>query len=94
AAKDKKTAEEAADLVKIEVEELRPVLTIEDALKDEVLVHGKSNIGVSKKIRKGNPSGYFENCELVFEGEFYAHYQEQAYMETQGVPTISKGLRN
>ncbi|HDP78391.1 MAG TPA: xanthine dehydrogenase [Mesotoga infera] len=88
AAKDKKTAEEAADLVKVEVEELRPVLTIEDALKDEVLVHGKPNIGVSKKIRKGNASGYFENSEHVFEGEFYAHYQEQAYMETQGVTVV------
>ena len=44
AASSKKIAEEAAELVNVEIEELKPVLTIEEAIKDEIVIHEVSPI--------------------------------------------------
>lgn len=88
AARDRSTAEAASRAVKIEIEELKPVLTLEEALKDEVLVHQTSNIKITKRIRKGDAKGVLDNAAEIFEGEFYAHYQEHAYLEPQGVTVV------
>ena len=81
-------AKEAVKLVKVEYEDLEPVLTIEKALKNEVKIHPSGNILTSKKIRKGNvEKGFFES-DFVIEDDFYAHYQEQAYLEPQGILSL------
>ncbi len=88
AANSREIAEEAVKLVKVEYEELEPILTIEEALKDEIKVHPSGNILTSKKIRKGSvEKGFFES-DLVVEDDFYAHYQEQAYLEPQGILSL------
>ncbi|WP_051962977.1 xanthine dehydrogenase family protein molybdopterin-binding subunit [Mesoaciditoga lauensis] len=88
AAESLQIAKKAAELVEVEYEELQPVLTIEEALKNEIKVHPKGNILTSKKIRKGNVENGFFESDLVIEDDFYAHYQEQAYLEPQGVLTL------
>ena len=88
AATSKETAEEAVKKVKFSYEKLPGVYTIEDALKNNVVVNGNSNIAFHKKIRNGTVEEEFNKSELVIEREFYAGYQEQAYIEPQSVIAI------
>ncbi len=88
AAETPELAKKAADLVEVEYEPLKAVLTIEEALQGEEKVHESGNVLTSKKIRKGNVEKGFEEADLVFEDDFYAHYQEQAYLEPQGILTL------
>ena len=85
AASTQKTAEEAARKVRLTIEELPAVLDIGEARKDEIRIHGSSNVSVHKKIRKGDVSKAFSKADLIIEDEFMASYQEHAYIEPQGV---------
>ncbi len=80
-----KIAKSAAKLVEVEYEELTPILTIEEALKNEYKVHPNGNVLTSKRIRKGNIEAGFADSDVILEDDFYAHYQEQAYLEPQGI---------
>ncbi|GAB6189068.1 hypothetical protein JCM30566_08070 [Marinitoga arctica] len=85
AGETKEAVEEAISKVKFEVEELTPVLTIEDAIKNEIKVNNpETNIAFHKKIRRGEIDKVFENADLIIERDFKTDYQEQAYLETQG----------
>jgi CO/xanthine dehydrogenase Mo-binding subunit len=88
AARDRISAENAAKSVRLDIEDLEPVLSIEQAMEDKIQIHEGSNVRVSKRIRKGDAETVIKNSKEVFEGEFYAHYQEQAYMEPQGVTVV------
>ena len=83
-----KIANEAADMVRVEYEELEPVLTIEEALEGKNKVHPSGNIVISKKIRKGNVEIGFLHSDVIAEDDFYAHYQEHTYLETQGILAV------
>ncbi len=80
-------AKQAAGHVKIEYEELEPVFEIEEALRDKNIIHSGTNIKTHYVVRKGedDPERMFADCDLVLEGEFFSDYQEQAYLEPQGV---------
>ncbi|NUU97505.1 xanthine dehydrogenase family protein molybdopterin-binding subunit [Marinitoga sp. 1138] len=92
AGETKEAVEEAIKKVKFEIEELQPVLTIEESIKDEIKVHDpESNIAFHKKIRRGEIDKAFENADLVIEREFRTDYQEQAYLETQGAVAYYDG---
>lgn len=85
AAETKEAAEEAAELVEFEVEELKPVLTIDEALKDDPIVNGERNAAFHRKIRRGDIEKAFEESDLVIEMDFETGYQEHAYLEPQSV---------
>lgn len=87
AAKDRRIASRAASLVSIEYEPLQPVLDLDTALENKITIHDQGNVPVHHKTRKGNsdPETMFEDCEFTLEGRFFADYQEQAYLETQGM---------
>lgn len=85
AGESKEAVEEAIEKVKFEVEELPAVLTIDEAIKDEIKVNNEdTNIAFHKKIRRGKIDKAFENADLIIERDFKTDYQEQAYLETQG----------
>ena len=91
AAKTPQAAKEAAKKVKFEVEELPPVLTIDEALKNEIIVNGERNDAFHKKIRRGDVEKAFKESDLIVEMDFETGYQEHAYLETQGVLAIWDG---
>jgi CO/xanthine dehydrogenase Mo-binding subunit len=82
-ARDAKIAKRAAKLVRVEYEELPPVLDLEEALKeDAVLVHpelggyshcpwffpkAKTNVAHLRKLRKGNVEQGFAEADVVVE---------------------------
>ncbi len=77
AAETERAALEAKKLIKVEFEELTPILTIEQAIKDGEL------LAPTRKIERGNIAEAFKNAENIIEGEFRNGAQEHWYLETQ-----------
>jgi len=87
AANSPEQARRAAKKVRIDYEALPPVFDMDEALTDKVIIHSDTNTKTHYVVKKGevDPEKMFEGCHLVMEGEFFADYQEQAYLEPQGV---------
>ena len=85
-AQTKEQAVRAAEKVTIVVEEKKPVLSLDERIR-EFQIGGKYVPAVHQKVRKGDsdPGTMFGSCDYVFEGDFFADYQEHAYLETQGM---------
>ncbi len=76
-AKNEKIAEYASKLVNIEYKELIPVLTVEEALANNMLYVPE------RKIERGNVSHYYEFAPHRLSGVVQTGTQEQFYMESQ-----------
>jgi aldehyde oxidoreductase len=78
-----KIAAEAAQKVKVAYEELAPVLTIEEALKEGApLVHGKEpNAFFQRKIISGDFEKGFREADVIVEGDYSTQTIEQGYLE-------------
>lgn len=89
-------AAEAAKLVKINYEEMKPSLSIEESLeKGAPKIHGDNNICSTFNVERGNLEEGFKKSTHIFEREYRTPYQEHAYLETNGciaVPTIEGGV--
>ncbi|MCG8573230.1 MAG: xanthine dehydrogenase family protein molybdopterin-binding subunit [Spirochaetes bacterium] len=86
-AETKEQALSAASLVNLDAEELPPLLSVEEAMKDGApLVHEqiKGNIVCHHKIRRGNCEEAFKNCDFVIEKEFTTPFVEHMYLEPEG----------
>ena len=76
----------AAAAIALEVEELPAVLSIEDALRAEVVLHGTDNVFKRFEIRKGGDvESALAAADLVVEGTYRTGAQEQMYIEPQGM---------
>lgn len=79
-------AQEAARAVKVEYEELKPILTIDEAIE------AKSFYKYGKELRKGSPPDrldeVFAKCDRVFEGAVRMGGQEHFYFETNAAMVI------
>lgn len=100
-------AKEAIDLVKVTYEQLTPVLSVDEALKeDSLLVHeelGKyqhisaihpepgTNIANRTKIRKGNMTEGFDESDIIIEDEFSFPQGDHVAMETRASIAEIKG---
>ncbi|WP_170074892.1 xanthine dehydrogenase family protein molybdopterin-binding subunit [Paraclostridium dentum] len=95
AAIDEKTAVKAMKMIKVEYEVLKPIIDMEDAIDNEMLVHDEDrhcnfDIGmererniVSKHLyEKGNIEEELEKCDVVIEETYYTQAQAHAMMET------------
>lgn len=95
AALDEKTAVKAMKMIKVEYEVLKPIIDMEDAIDNEMLVHDEDrhcnfDIGmererniVSKHLyEKGNIEEELEKCDVVIEETYYTQAQAHAMMET------------
>jgi len=56
--------------VRLEVEPLDPVLTVEDALARKARVHGSDNIFKSIEIARGDLGVGFAEADEIVEGEY------------------------
>lgn len=81
-------AQAAARKVKIEYENLPPILTIEEAIEQE------SFHNIYREIKKGDVNKAFEECDHVFTGTARMGGQEHFYLETNAclvVPSPEDG---
>ncbi|XP_071963951.1 xanthine dehydrogenase/oxidase-like [Antedon mediterranea] len=83
-ADDKEIAQRAARMVRVEYQDLEPIISIEDAIAKE------SYFEPIQRIEKGNVSNGFESSDQIIEGEMRVGEQEHFYLETQSCIAIPK----
>jgi CO/xanthine dehydrogenase Mo-binding subunit len=82
---DKYLLEEARRAVRIEIEPLPAVFTIDDSLARKEVIWGEDNVFKSFHVEKGNVDTVWSNADFVVEGEYETGAQEQLYIEPQGM---------
>jgi CO/xanthine dehydrogenase Mo-binding subunit len=82
---DKNLLEEARRAVRIEIEPLPAVFTIEDSLAKKEIIWGEDNIFKSFLVEKGNLDEVWDQADFIVEGEYSTGAQEQLYIEPQGM---------
>ncbi|HNX76991.1 MAG TPA: xanthine dehydrogenase family protein molybdopterin-binding subunit, partial [Candidatus Rifleibacterium sp.] len=89
AAETLEQAQAAAELVKVEVEPLKPVLSIKEALAPGApRLYKDDNCFSRYTVIKGNAEEAMQHAAHVFEQEYETPYQEHAYLETNGVIAV------
>jgi CO/xanthine dehydrogenase Mo-binding subunit len=88
AAESRHQVQEAARHIRIEYEEMKPVLTIEDALLASEIVYPPDNVFKRFLIGRGDIDEGFAQADHVIEGEYRVPHQEQLYIEPQGMIAI------
>lgn len=96
---DKYLLEEARRAVRIEIEPLPAIFTIEESLEPKEVIWGEDNVFKTFLVEKGNVDEVWDSPDIVVvEGEYRTGAQEQLYIETNGViaeasPGISVTVR-
>ncbi len=81
---DKYLLEEARRAVRVEVEELPAVFTIEESLAAKEVVWGEDNVFKTFLVEKGDVDGVWRSADFVVEGVYTTGAQEHLYIETNG----------
>jgi CO/xanthine dehydrogenase Mo-binding subunit len=83
---DKQTILELMSEIRVEYQDIPAVLTMEDAENPDLppIFDGK-NYFAEYRVTKGDPEAGFAKAKYFFEEEFSTGYQEQLYLEPQGV---------
>jgi len=87
--KDKYLLEEARRNVKIEIEELPPIFSLEDSLNQKQIIWGEDNVFKKFLVDKGNVDAAWANADLIVEGEYETGAQEQLYIENNGAIAVA-----
>jgi len=82
---DPERAEAARMAVRVEVEPLEAVLTVEEALAGKVILHGDDNVMKEITIERGDVARGFAESELVIEATYRTGHQEQLYIENNAM---------
>ena len=94
AAATQQIADEAAELVAVDYDELPGVFDLESARADGApRVHDVGNTLVSWQIRSGDVAGALAAADVVVEGEYRTQHVEHAYLEPEaGVGWVENGV--
>lgn len=83
---DPAVLDELLGRIEIDYEEQQPAVTLDDALAlTGGPIHGTDNVYADLELRRGDPEGVFASAARIIEGEYATGFQEQLYMETQGL---------
>ncbi len=88
AAESRTLVEEAASRIRIEYEELTPVLSIEESLDCREIIYGDDNVFKRFLIARGEVDEGINQGDLIIEGCYRVPHQEQLYIEPQGMIAI------
>jgi CO/xanthine dehydrogenase Mo-binding subunit len=88
--KDKYLLEEARRRVKIDIEELSAVLTLDDSLTKKEIIWGDDNVFKTFLVDKGNVDEAWASADFIVEGEYETGAQEQLYIENNGAIAIAR----
>ena len=86
---DKYLLEAARRSVRLDVEPLDAIFSLEDSLNRKRIIWGKDNIFKSFVIEKGDVDGCWEGADLIVEGEYHTGAQEQLYIENNGMIAVA-----
>ena len=83
---DKYLLEEARRAVRVEIEPLPAVFTIEESLAPKEVIWGEDNVFKTFLVEKGSVDEVWDSPDVIIvEGEYRTGAQEQLYIETNGV---------
>jgi len=86
---DKYLVEKARAAVRLDIQPLPSIFTIEDSLAKKEIVWGEDNIFKSFLVEKGDVDSVWQEAAHIVEGEYRTGAQEQLYIETNGVVAIA-----
>ena len=87
--RNKYLLEEARRNVRVEIEELPPIFTLEDSVARKEIIWGDRNVFKSFLVDKGNVDDVWSSADLIVEGEYHTGAQEQLYIENNGAIAIA-----
>ena len=82
---DRYLLEEARRAVRIEIEPLPAVFSMDDSLARKHVIWGTDNIFKSYQVTKGHADAALREADLIVEGTYETGAQEQLYIEPQGM---------
>jgi CO/xanthine dehydrogenase Mo-binding subunit len=82
---DKYLLEEARRCVRIEIESLPAIFSMDDSLACKHVIWGTDNIFKSYQVNKGHVEHALHEADLIVEGTYETGAQEQLYIEPQGM---------
>lgn len=86
---DKYVLEEARRAVRVEIEPLPAIFTIEESLAKKEVIWGADNIFKSFLVEKGDVDGVWAKADVIVEGEYFTGAQEQLYIEPNGMIAVA-----
>lgn len=92
---DKYLLEEARRSIRLEIEPLPAVFTIDESLNLKEKIWGEDNVFKSFLVEKGNVADAWSRADFIIEGDYETGAQEQLYIEPNGViaaASLSKGV--
>lgn len=82
---DRYLLEEACRAVRIDIEPLPAIFSIDESLSRKQVVWGADNIFKSFHVNKGDVDSVWASADLIVEGTYETGAQEQLYIEPQGM---------
>ena len=86
---DRYLLEEARRAVRIEVEPLPAIFTIEDSIAKRAVLFGEDNVFKSYHLERGDVDAAMASADVIVEGEYRTGAQEQLYIENQGMIAVA-----
>jgi CO/xanthine dehydrogenase Mo-binding subunit len=86
---DRYLLEKARRAVRLEIDPLPAVFTLEESLEGKEIIWGDDNILKSLRIEKGNVDEVWAQADFIVEGEYRTAAQEQLYIEPQGMIALA-----
>ena len=81
--------EEARRNVRLDIEPLPAVFTLEDSLAQKEIIWGQDNVFKSFHVEKGDVDSAWATADFIVEGEYFTGAQEQLYIEPNGMIAIA-----
>lgn len=83
---DPREVDRLLDEIEVDYEPLELAVTLDEGLACKGgPMHGKDNIYADLRLKKGDPEKAFASAARIIEGEYETGFQEQLYMEPQGL---------
>ena len=85
AAPDRETLRQALAAVRLDLEALPAVLSIEESLAARTVIWGEDNVLAEYHIGTGDPGDGFARADLIIEETYTTGHQEHLYIEPNGI---------
>jgi CO/xanthine dehydrogenase Mo-binding subunit len=86
---DRYLVEEARRLVRIDIDPLPCIDSLEDSISQQAIIWGEDNIFKSYLMNKGDVDQAFAHADLIVEGDYETGAQEQLYIEPNGMIAVA-----
>jgi len=86
---DRYLLEEARRAVRVEIEPLPAVFTIEESLARKEVIWGENNVFKSFLVTRGDVESAWKRADFIVEGEYHTGAQEQLYIEPNGMIAVA-----